>query len=355
MMSKTIKVAAIQMDVNQAPKAERLDRALRWVDEGVRSGAQLVVLPELFNTGYAYTDANYQLSEPVDGMTGTWMKKTAARLGIHLAGSLLLRERDGIYNSLLLFSPSGQMWRYDKNYPWAWERGYFRDGRGITVAHTELGDIGMMICWDAGHLALWKQYAGKVDMMLMASCPPNGADPVYRFPDGSTYTIDDFGAWMASMKHEGRHVFGSLIGEQTAWLGVPALNSGACGQFRSTVPNSAPLVWGFSLFVPRLVKHFTHASHLNMACDVIPSCKIFDAQGTVIAERTQDEGEGLVMAEVVIADSKPVPRAHQPSAQLPYSVYFNADVLVPFLMKSVYRKGLKKILAKTQHGSVGHV
>jgi predicted amidohydrolase len=341
-MPRAIKVATIQMDIHPAPVAERLERSARWVEEAAQAGAQLVVLPELFNTGYAYTDLNYQLAEPIDGTTGAWMKKTAAQLGVHLAGSFMLRENGEIYNALLLFDPSGRSWRYDKNYPWAWERGYFRERRGITIAHTDLGDIGMMVCWDAGHLDLWKQYTGKVDLMLMASCPPNGADPVYQFPDGSTFTIDDFGAWMASMKDVGRHVFGDLIGEQTAWLGVPAINSGACGQLRTAVPRSTPLVWGFSLFVPRLMKHFLHASQLNLSCDVIPSCKIFDAQGMVIAERTQAEGEGSVLADVTLPDTKPQPQSSQPPAQLPSSVYFNADVLVPVLMKSVYHKGMRK-------------
>jgi predicted amidohydrolase len=342
-MPKTIKVAAIQMDIQAAPTSERLERAMHLVQEAAGNGARLVVLPELFNTGYTYSDANYQLAEPIDGTTVAWMKKSAAELGIHLAGSFLLREGGEIYNALLLFDPSGRSWRYDKNYPWAWERGYFREHRGITIAHTDLGDIGLMLCWDAGHLNLWKQYAGKVDLMLMSSCPPNGADPTYQFPDGSTFTIDDFGAWMASMKDEGWHVFGELIGEQTAWLGVPAINSGACGQLRSAVSRSTPLVWGFSLFVPRLVKHFSHAGQLRMSCDVIPSCKIFDAQGKVLAERTQAEGEGLILADVTLPDSKPRPQTSQPPANLPSSVYFNADVLVPFLMKSVYRKGLRKV------------
>ena len=159
------------MDINPAPTIERLERAERWAVEAAQAGARLVVLPELFNTGYTYSDANYQLSEPMDGITAAWMKKTANQLGIHLAGSLLLRERDGIYNALLLFDPSGRSWRYDKNYPWAWERGYFRERRSVTVAHTELGDLGMMLCWDAGHLNLWKSYAGKVDMIVIAQLP----------------------------------------------------------------------------------------------------------------------------------------------------------------------------------------
>jgi hypothetical protein len=340
-MHKAIKVAAVQMDVHQAPKAERLDRALRWVEQAASSGAQLVVLPELFNTGYAYTDANYQMSEPVDGMTSVWMKETAGRLGIHLAGSFLLREQGGIYNALLLFDPSGRSWRYDKNYPWAWERGYFREGRGITVAHTELGDIGMMLCWDAGHLDLWKQYAGKVDMMVMASCPPDGGNPNYRFPDGGNFNIDDFGPMMASMKQGGNYVFGEMISRQTAWLGVPTVNTSGSGRFQSRLPRSTPLVWGYSILVPRLVKHFHQAGQLQMSCDMLPSCRVFNAQGELVAERTQAQGEGFALADVTLADTKPQPFGQQPPSQLSSNVYFIADVLVPFLMKSVYKKGLK--------------
>jgi Carbon-nitrogen hydrolase len=345
-MTRTVRVAVVQMDIGQAPKAERLDRASGWVEEAARSGAQLVVLPELFNTGYAYTDANYQLSEPVDGMTSTWMKKTAERLGLHLTGSFMLREDGEIYNALLLFDPSGRSWRYDKNYPWAWERGYFRERRGITVAHTQLGDLGMMLCWDAGHPNLWKKYAGKVDMMVMASCPPDGGNPTYRFPEGVEFTIDDFGSRMASLKETGRQVFRDMISQQTAWLGVPTVNTGGSGHFQTYLPRTAPIVWGYSMMVPRLAKYRSQAEQMQLSCDMIPSCRVFTADGVVVAERTPAQGEGFACADVALADSKPVPHGPQPPAQIPSSAYFNADVLVPFLMKPVYRNGLKKLLAR---------
>ena len=119
-MPRTIKVAAIQMDAMPAPKSDRLGRAEKIVAQAAYAGAQLVVLPELFNTGYAYTDANFGLAEPLDGATSLWMKAMSAHYYVHLAGTFLHHERGEIYNTMLLFSPSGQMWRYDKNHPWAW-------------------------------------------------------------------------------------------------------------------------------------------------------------------------------------------------------------------------------------------
>src|SRR5262245_12870362 len=119
-MPRSIKVATIQMDANCAPVHERLARAEKIIMEAAQSGAQLIILPELFNLGYGYSDENFSRAEPMDGKTSLWMKETAEHLKIHLAGTLLIYEEGEIYNSLLLYSPSGQQWRYDKNYPWAW-------------------------------------------------------------------------------------------------------------------------------------------------------------------------------------------------------------------------------------------
>ena len=200
-MKKTIKVATLQMDANPAPLSECLFRAEKLITNAAQDGAQLVVLPELFNTGYTYKNTNFDSAEPLNGKTSTWMKATSSRLNVHLAGSLLILDKGEIYDTLLLFSPSGQRWRYDKNYPWAWERGYFRERRGMTVAHTELGDLGMLICWDIAHRALWKRYAGQVDMMVIASCPPDGPNAAYHLADGSQLSFGDLGPNMESLKN----------------------------------------------------------------------------------------------------------------------------------------------------------
>ena len=65
------------------------------------------MLPEVFNTGYRYTDENFQRAEPADGLTVTWMKNLSARLNIHLAGSILLRDGSEIYNRCCSSRPTG--------------------------------------------------------------------------------------------------------------------------------------------------------------------------------------------------------------------------------------------------------
>ncbi|MEE8389400.1 MAG: nitrilase-related carbon-nitrogen hydrolase [Anaerolineae bacterium] len=94
-MERTIKIAARsnerQPGSHRRPPGPRPDRL---VTEAAAAGAQLLVLPELFNTGYAYSDANHRLAEPLNGSTATWMKEAAARLNVHLAGTLMLLDHD---------------------------------------------------------------------------------------------------------------------------------------------------------------------------------------------------------------------------------------------------------------------
>ena len=345
-MPRTIKVATVQMDAMPAPVSERLERAEGIVLQAAQAGAQLVVLPELFNTGYAYTEENYKLAEPVDGATSAWMKGTSARLGIHLAGAFLLLDHGDIYDTMLLFSPSGQIWRYDKNYPWAWERAYFRGRRGMTVAQTELGDLGLLICWDLGHRALWKQYAGKADMIVIASCPPDVQSGSYSFPNGEKIDFNDVGP-VSSMKDVGSSFFGEMVNQQAKWLGIPVVNSGASGCVQTHIPKAKALVRMLCLFTPRLLKLLPKAEHLQMSCEMISSCKVVDAGGSILAQRLPTDGEGFALSEVTLADSKPGPTGPQPHPPLDRitagMAILNSDVFVPAMMKSIYKDGLKKI------------
>jgi N-carbamoylputrescine amidase len=343
-MPRTLHVAAVQMEAVAAPTTERLSRAANLVRQAAQAGAQLVLLPELFNTGYVYSDDNHPRAERLDGPTATWMRDTAAQLGVHLGGSLMLLDGAEVYNALLLFAPDGRMWRYNKNYPWGWERGYFREKKGIAIARTDLGDLGMLICWDTAHPNLWRQYAGQVDLLLISSCPPDVSNPTFRFPSGAAFTFQDMGVLMQDMKGQAERLFGDMVNQQTAWLGVPAVCTSASGCVETRVPNPVLSWLGYSLagLSPRMLAALPAARHMTLTCDMTPGTKILAGDGRILAELNQEQGETVVTAAVTLTDHKIRPQGAQPPALVAPLSYLASDVLLPALSIPTYRAGLRR-------------
>jgi len=332
-MPRTLKIAAVQMDATPAVTVERLSRAADLITEAASVGAQLVVLPEVFNTGYEYHDRNYGLAESADGQTVTWMRSQAAQHQIHLAGTLLLKDGDEIYNAALLFSPDGKMWRYDKNYPYGWERAYFREGQGITIADTDLGKLGMMICWDSAHADLWKRYAGEVDAMVIMSCPPayNQLDLV--FPDGER---------LKTQTGSREAVFGTDMDKAAAWLRVPVVNTSGGGMFRSKVPAPYLSVAASLIFQPKLWSKFKDAPEIMLEAGYFQQTKVIDSGGKVLS-RVETSGDGYTLAEVQLADSPPHPAdSPLPRVGIPAPLLFLLDYVITALMIRLYREGTRR-------------
>jgi len=346
-MARTLTLATVQMDANPAPTVERLARAERLVTEAAAAGAQLVVLPELFNLGYAYVEENFRRAEPEDGPTLTWLKRTATRLNLHLAGSLLLLDQDEIYNALFLCAPDGRSWRYDKHYPWGWERGYFRESDRITVAETALGAIGFLLCWDVAHAELWRRYAGRVDLMVLASCPPDFGNPVYRFSDGNELTADDLGPLFRRLQSEGPKIFQATVCQQTAWLGVPALNSTGCGQIQTPLPNGQLLMALLAPLAPRVLRYLPRARPLIGRYHLVPAGQIVAATGEPLARLTPTQGESFVQAQVTLPDRRPSPQGTQPVPPVSRVTYWLSDLLLPWVSVPLYRRGARQAWGAT--------
>ncbi len=344
-MPRKLKIAAIQMDATPAPVTERLARAGDLVAEAASAGAQLVVLPEVFNTGYQYDDANYALAEDDNGPTLAWLHEQATTHGVHLVGSMLYYDVKDIYNTAFLIAPDGRRWRYDKNYPWIWERAYFREGHGPTIAETDIGTFGMMICWDYAHSNLWAEYAGKVDAIIVPASPPQGEHFDVLFPDGTRVNFNDLGPLSANA-HPGEGTpFGDDFNAQTAWLGVPSVLTTGTGTFHSNIPAPRFSVNLLTAMRPGLWKYRRGAKDVVLEGGYYLETKIVDAEGTVQAHLDADE-EGYVMAEVDLADEKPQPTTDQPEIPFSLPAYLFADYIAPTVLERTYRRGVRALYGR---------
>src|ERR1700736_4521786 len=84
---------------------------------GIREKTDVIVLPEMFNTGFSM-DAE-KLAEPMDGKTMKWMNKIASQNKCVVTGSIIIKEHDKYYNRLIWMRPNGSYEHYDKRHLFA--------------------------------------------------------------------------------------------------------------------------------------------------------------------------------------------------------------------------------------------
>lgn len=161
---RAITVAAVQVrPVPEPLTAETIkanvDHAVDFAQRCVEAtGADLVVLPETLTTGFtpgcSAEDLWAVLGEP-DGPTVAPLAEAARRLGIHLVWGTYRRgdEPGVVHNTAVLAGPSGDLLGvYRKTHPFCTERrsrgGWVTPGDDVCVVPTELGRIGLMVCFD---------------------------------------------------------------------------------------------------------------------------------------------------------------------------------------------------------------
>ena len=139
-----------------APKLLHKEANLRTIETTVaKSGADLAMFGELFLTGYMARDAFPRLAETIPGPATDRLSKIAAEFGTHILVGMPERDAKGrhLFNASVLVAPDGELWRYRKIHPanfGPFEEGlYFGRGSDLVLAETDLGKLGLMICYDA--------------------------------------------------------------------------------------------------------------------------------------------------------------------------------------------------------------
>lgn len=113
--------------------------------------AELIVLPELFNTGYTFltkTELN-NLSEPATGSSYDFIFKLARQYKCAFAYGFAEKEDDCLYDSMALVSPDGLIGVYRKIHLFFEEKKFFQPGdTGFHVFKYKNIKLGMLICFD---------------------------------------------------------------------------------------------------------------------------------------------------------------------------------------------------------------
>jgi len=150
--------------VQFAPLLGKLQDNINSIKELVTPiSAQLIVLPELANSGYRFNDykeakaaSEYIVSsEFIDALCV--ISKTK---GAYIVSGFCEREGDDLYNSAVLVGPNGLVGTYRKLHLFWGEKRIFKPGnKGLPVFDTPIGKIGMLVCFDWMFPEAWRSLA----------------------------------------------------------------------------------------------------------------------------------------------------------------------------------------------------
>jgi predicted amidohydrolase len=148
-----VTVACIQMEPTVGEKERNIRRSVEMIEEAAGKGANLIVLPELCNSGYVFQSREeaFALSEEVpSGETCAVWAAAAERAGIHIVAGINEREGDLLYNASVVIGPEGHVGTFRKLHLWNEENLFFEPGNlGMPVFRTPIGRIASNICYDS--------------------------------------------------------------------------------------------------------------------------------------------------------------------------------------------------------------
>jgi predicted amidohydrolase len=155
MAKRRFRAAAVQTLARLGDFEHNIALATKYVEDAVRQGAELIVFPECMDTGYLFDSAGHcrELAETIaDGPFVTALSKLSRKHGVYIASGITEWDpaKEKIFNTGIMFDRNGEVaCHYHKQFLATHDQNWFSFGeRGCPVVDTDLGRIGLLICFD---------------------------------------------------------------------------------------------------------------------------------------------------------------------------------------------------------------
>lgn len=168
-MKNTLNIAVLQTNIVWENSTENL-RALDLKLEAISSIPDVIILPEMFNTGF--TMNTQTVAQTMDGEAVHWLRRKSSQLGTAICGSVIINESNKYYNRFL-WAEQGQIKvHYDKRHLFrmAREEQFFAPGSGRPTINYHGWKIMPRVCYDL-RFPVWNR-SKEIDIQLYVASWP---------------------------------------------------------------------------------------------------------------------------------------------------------------------------------------
>jgi predicted amidohydrolase len=170
-----MKVAAVQHDIVWEDPTATFDLVRPMIDDAAARGAELIVLSEMFATGFSMVPE--RVAEDEGGPSEQFLLEQAASHGAVLIASIAQRGSDGAYrNNAVVARPDGSAQRYAKIHPFSYAGEHEKYAAGRDHLTIRIGDlrVSVFVCYDLRFADEFWELARDTDLFVV---PANWPQP----------------------------------------------------------------------------------------------------------------------------------------------------------------------------------
>lgn len=200
-MKEKVRLSMVQFASEWLQPDKNAQRMKAFAEAEAKAGQELIVFPELSNTGYitpleveeacGYPGMSYpefaaaymRAAESVPGPTTEALSEVTGKYGAYVVVGMAQRHPSvpfSLYNSAVLIGPGGIVGIHHKMHIPLNEKQYFYPGGAAEVFQTDLGAIGMQVCYDGRFPEITRVLALKGAEIV---CSPWCVPAIFTVPD----------------------------------------------------------------------------------------------------------------------------------------------------------------------------
>lgn len=171
MISRNLRIALIEDNVAWADKHANLEQLSRNL-QNVSDGTDIVVLPELFTTGFMVDDNARELAERNTGDTMRYLRDLSRYYNVAFAGSFLASTASQLYNRAFFIEPNDDEIFYDKRHLFTMSGEQNVYNRGVTDApifRFRGMNIKLIVCYDLRFPVFCRNVNNSYDVLLVVA------------------------------------------------------------------------------------------------------------------------------------------------------------------------------------------
>ncbi len=222
---KNLRLGIVQTDIIWEKAQENRILLEKKILELVNENANLIVLPEMFTTGFSMNTSF--IAETMQGETVEWMKSLSQKHDVSILGSLCIKENQAFYNRLIITQKNERLSFYDKKHLFSVgeEDKHFSAGKSQTIFSHQTWNIKTAICYDL-RFPVWLKNKYTEDkyeydlLVVVANWPSKRTYQweqllIARAIENQSFVVavNRIGTDINSIKHAGNSLVISPIGE----------------------------------------------------------------------------------------------------------------------------------------------